>query len=61
MELLESLLESGRHFGKPLPHFSFGIGNLKESDEDETDDLLLKAAELADPELTDESSDDDID
>ena len=66
----ESLLERGRHLGKPPPQFSLGMGDWEESDEDEMetlldedemDALLLKAAELADSEPAPESSDDDID
>ena len=57
----ESLLERGRCLGKPPPQFSLGMDDWEESDEDEMDALLFKAAELADFEPTAESSDDDID
>ena len=58
----ESLLERGRHLGKPPPHFSLGMGKWEESsDEDEMDDLLLEAAELVDPDPAVGSSDNDID
>lgn len=57
----ESLLEAGRHFGKPPPHFSLGMDDWEDSDEDEMDHLLLKAAELADPQLKCGSSDNDMD
>ena len=57
----ESLLERGRHLSKPPPYFSLGIRDWEESDEDEMDALLLKAAELADGKLTSGSSDDEID
>ena len=35
----ESLLERGRHLGKPLPQFSLGMGDWEESDEDQVDAL----------------------
>ena len=58
----KSLLEHGRHMGKPPPHLSLSMGDWEESsDEDEMDDLLQKAAELVDPDRAVGSRDDDID
>ena len=40
----ESLLERRRHFGTPLPQFSFGMGDWEDDfDDNEIGDLLLQS------------------